>query len=127
MVLWFAYLFVDAGRVRWGVTMTLGSISVQAPRELDICVLCDSPFDVFANSTIFILGEESPRDILWKPFLFAWIADRHIQNGFLEPSVLFLGMSLDEKCHPSLKADQGETWNVWSLIVLFLDEVMLTF
>ena len=36
-------------------------------------------------------------------------------------------MSLDEKRHPSLKADRSEAWNVWSLIVLFLDEVMLTF
>ena len=106
--------------------MTLGPVSVQAPRELDICVLCDSPFDVFTNSTLFMLGEQSPRDVLWKPFLFVWIADRHIENGFSEPSVLFLGMSLDEKRHPSLKAHGGEAWNVWSLIVSFLDEVVLT-
>ncbi len=107
--------------------MTLGLFSVQTPRELDICVLCDSPFDVSTNPTLFIFGEQSPRNVLWKSFSFVWIADRHIQNGFLEPSVLFLGMSLDEKRHPSLKADRSEAWNVWSLIVLFLDEVMLTF
>lgn len=106
--------------------MILGPVSVQAPRELDICVLCDSPFDVFTNSTLFTLGEQSPRDVLWKPFLFVWIANRHIENGFSEPSILFLGMSLDEERHPSLKADGGEAWNVWSLIVSFLDEVVLT-
>ena len=70
MVLWFAYLFAGAGCVEWGVTMSLGPFSVQAPRELDIYVLCDSLFDVFTNSTLFILGEQSPRDILWKPFFF---------------------------------------------------------
>ncbi len=57
MVLWFAYLFASARCVEWGVTMTLGLFSVQALRELDICVLCDSPFDVFTNSTLFILGK----------------------------------------------------------------------
>ena len=65
-----------------------------------------------------MLGEQSPRDFLWKPFSFFWIADR--------PSVLFLGVSLDEKRHPSLKADRGKAWNVWFLIVLFLDEVVMT-
>ena len=107
--------------------MTLGLFLAQAPRELDICVLCDSIFDVFTNFTVSMLGEQSPRDFLWKPFPFVWIADRHIQSGLSEPSVLFLGMSLDEKRHPSLKADRGEAWNVWFLIVLFLDEVVLTF
>ena len=107
--------------------MTVGLFSVQGPRKMDICVLCDSVFDVFTNSTVLMLGEQTPRDFLWKPFSFVWIADRHIQNGLSEPSVLFLGMSLDEKHHPFLKADRGEAWNVWSLIVLFLDEVMLTF
>lgn len=127
MVLWFAYLFAGAGCVEWGVTMTLGPFSVQAPRELDICVLCDSPFDVFTNSTLFILGEQSPRDVLWKPFFFVWIADRHIQNDFLEPFILFLGIRFNEQRHPSLEADRGEAWNVWSLTVSFLDEVVLTF
>lgn len=90
-------------------------------------MLCDDVFDVFTNSTVFRLGEQSPRDFLWKPFFSVWIADRHIQNGFLEPSVLFSGMRLDEKRHPSLKADPGKAWNVWSLIVSFLEEVVLTF
>ena len=90
-------------------------------------MLYDSVFDVFTNSTVFMLGEQSPRDLLWKPFSFVWIADRHVQNGLSEPSVLFLGMSLDEKRHPPLKADRGDAWNVWFLIVLFLDGVVLTF
>ena len=107
--------------------MTLGPISVQAPRELDICVLCDSPFDVFTNSTLFILGEQSPRDVLGKPFLLVRIADRHIQNGFLEPFILFLGIRFNEQRHPSFKTDRGKAWNVWSLIASFLDEVVLTF
>lgn len=127
MVLWVAYLFAGTGCVEWSVTMTLGLFSVQAPWELDICVLCDSPFDIFTNSTLFILGEQSPRDVLWKPFLFVWIADRHIQNGFSEPFILFFGIRFNEQRHPSLKADRGEAWNVWSLTVSFLDEVVLTF
>ena len=55
MVLWVAYLFAGAGCMEWDVTM--GPFLVQAPWELDICVLCDSPFDVFTNSTLFILGK----------------------------------------------------------------------
>ena len=44
--------------------MTLRSFSVQTPRELDICVICDSPFDLSTNSTLFIFGEQSSRDVL---------------------------------------------------------------
>ena len=62
--------------------MTLGPFSVQTPRELSICVLCDSPFDVSTNPTLFIFGEQLSRNVLWKSFSFVWIADRHIQNGF---------------------------------------------
>lgn len=58
--------------------------------------------------------------------IFVWIADWHILKGFLEPSVLFLGMRLDEKRHPSLKADRCKARNVWSLTVSFLNEIMLT-
>ncbi len=91
--------------------MTLVLFSVQAPRELDICVRCDSVFDVFTNSTVFMLGEQSPRDFLWKSFFFVWIADRHIQNGFLEPFILLLGIRFNEQRHPSLEADRGEARN----------------
>ena len=39
MILWFAYLFVGAERVKWNVTMILKSVSVQTFRELNICLL----------------------------------------------------------------------------------------
>ena len=58
MVSWVAYLFAGTGCVEWSVTMTLGLFSIQAPWELDICVLCDSPFDMFTNFTLFIFGEQ---------------------------------------------------------------------
>jgi hypothetical protein len=71
MVLWVAYLFAD-GCMEWDVTM--GPVSVQASWELDICVLCDSPFDVFTNSTLFILGN-SRREMSF--------GNRSVLSGFL--------------------------------------------
>ena len=44
----------------------------------------------------------------------------------LRASALFSGMRLDEKRHPSLKADRGEAWNLWSQIISYLEEVVLT-
>jgi len=34
-------------------------------------VLCDSPFDVFTNSTLFILGEQPPTDVLGNLSVFS--------------------------------------------------------
>ena len=44
----------------------------------------------------------------------------------MEPSILVFGMCSDEKHNPSLEADRGKARDVRSLIVLLLDEVVLT-
>lgn len=127
MLLSIATLPVDAGCARQRVAIELGLSSIEVLRDFDGRVLRDGIFDVITNPAVLISWEQSPRDFLRKPlYSIVWIADWHTKNGFLEPSILFFRMCSDEKRNPSLETDWGKARNVRSLIVSFLDKVVLT-
>lgn len=112
----------------WPGVDDFGVLFGSSAKGIGTSALCDGVFDVFTNSTIFVFGGTIAERSPWETFSFVRSACPERPFGaFCTSTILFLGMGLDEKRHPPLKANRGEAWHVCFLIALFLDEVVLTF
>lgn len=83
--------------------------------------------DAMPDLEVLLVGKESSRNFFGKSlFLVIRIANGHFQHGLLESLELGLGVSPNEKSDPFFKSDGCKSWYIWSLVVLLLDQMMLT-
>jgi len=71
-------------------------------------------------------GEEPTRKFFRESFsAVVCIVDGHVQNSFREAFIFRVGICLNHHRHPGIKAIGCESWNVRSVGIMILYQVML--
>ena len=84
--------------------------------------------DIVANLVIATVWEQSSWNFLGKALVtIIWITDWHLQNSLPKSLEFLLGICLNEKRHPSLKANRRQSRYAGSRIVFLLHKMMLAF
>ena len=89
---------------------------------------CQRVLDAAAGLVVFVIWKQPSRNFLWKALLtVVWVADWHLQDGFLKSLEFLFRMCLDKKRHPSLKAHGHQAWYIRCRVIFFLHQMMRAF
>lgn len=81
--------------------------------------------DAAAGMAISMVWEQPARNFLGKALRsIVGIADGHLQDGLLKSLKFLFRMCLDQKRHPSRKAQLRQAWYIRHLITFFLYQMM---
>ena len=82
-----------------------GGLFLPSPFDGDLAMGFHCTDKKIPNFEVFMLGKQSPRDVLGKPlFLIVRIVNRHIQGSGLETLKFLIGVGKNHQCSPPLKS-----------------------
>ena len=123
------YTFVKSIRLmtgNWRAVIRPGLFLARASRKFGLCMLWGRVFNGVTNSATLVSWNNRLDISFGNPLSYRLECWSVFPNRLREDLRIFFGMCSDEKRNPTFEASRGKTWNAWSLIVSFLDEVVLT-